>query len=153
MIDFDKFISVLGVAEDSKEFSEFVLSLSEKFIISEDSDEYNDPIGNTKHYEFFELGFSIGFRQKKLNYIHFFFDKYENYLNCKVSRFLNVQITSSEKEVIDLLGKNYFSGGGYEDSLLGYINRWIKYEKPLFFLHIQFNKNNSISAISLIEKN
>jgi hypothetical protein len=154
MIDFDKFISVLGVAEDSKEFSEFVLSLSEKFIISEDLDEYNDSIGKTKHYECFELGFSIGFRQKILNHIHFFFEEYESYSICKKIDFLNLSInaTSTEQEIVKQLGSPVFSGGGYPDAFFGYINRWIKYEENAYFLHFELNASNKIAKVSLIAK-
>jgi len=36
------------------------------------------------------------------------------------------------------------------DMLLGYLNRWIKYEKDAYALHLQFDKNEKLCRANLM---
>ncbi|MFE8049750.1 hypothetical protein [Brenneria goodwinii] len=150
MLDWTEFTSALGMTEMSKEFSQLSLSIGEKPQISDDPAEYNDPLGHTKHYKYIRSGLEIGFRQNLLNHVHFYFDGYEGYSIFKGQLLSGVSFGWSEEAVVQVLGEPTVGGGGKVDMLLGYINRWVKYEKEAYALHMQFNQNNQLCRASLI---
>lgn len=150
MIDWMEFTNAIGMTEMSKEFSQLSLSIGEKATISNEPAEYNDPLGHTKHYKYMHSGLEIGFRQNVLNHIHFYFDRYEGYSAFKGTLLFGVSSGWSEEAVVQKLGTPTASGGGNVDILLGYINRWIKYEKEVYALHLQFNRSNQLCRASLM---
>lgn len=150
MIDWMRFTNAIGMTEMSKEFSQLSLSIGEKATISNESAEYNDPIGHTKHYKYMHSGLEIGFRQNLLNHIHFYFDRHEGYSVFKGTLLFGVSSCWSEEAVVQKLGTPTASGGGNVDILFGYINRWIKYEKEVYALHLQFNRSNQLCRASLM---
>lgn len=150
MLDWIEFTNALGTTETSKEFSQLILSIGEKAQISEDPAEYNDPVGNTKYYKYIHSGLEIGFRQNLLNHVHFYFDGYEGYSVFKGQLLSGVSACWGEATVVQVLGEPTASGGGKADMLLGYINRWIKYEKEVYALHMQFDQSDQLCRASLM---
>jgi hypothetical protein len=150
MIDWREFTNAIGMTEMSKEFSQLSLSIGEKAAILDEPAEYNDPLGHTKHYKYLHSGLEIGFRKNVLNHIHFYFDGYEGYSAFKGELLSGVSPGWSEEAVVKKLGKPTASGGGKVDMLLGYINRWIKYEKEVYALHLQFDQSNQLCRASLM---
>lgn len=150
MIDWMEFTNAIGMTEMSREFSQLSLSIGEKPSISNEPAEYNDPLGHTKHYKYLHSGLEIGFRQNILNHIHFYFDGYEGHSAFKGTLLSGVSFGWSEEAVVQKLGTPTASGGGNVDILLGYINRWIKYEKEVYALHLQFDQSNQLCRASLM---
>lgn len=150
MIDWLEFTNALGTTEMSKEFSQLNLSIGEKAQVSDDPAEYNDPLGHTKHYKYLHSGLEIGFRQSLLNHIHFYFDGYEGYSAFKGQLLSGVSSGWSEEAVVQVLGEPTADGGGKLDMLLGYINRWVKYEKEAYALHLQFDQSNQLCRASVM---
>jgi len=150
MIDWIKFTNALGTTEISQEFSQLSLSIGETAQIIDEPTEYNDAIGHTKHYKYINSGLEIGFRQNLLNHVHFYFDGYDGYLAFKGQLLAGISSGWSEKAVVQVLGEPTARGGGKNDMLLGYINRWVKYEKETYALHIQFDQSNQLCRASLM---
>ncbi|WP_445375450.1 hypothetical protein ACSLVK_07335 [Photorhabdus tasmaniensis] len=150
MIEWNKFTSVLGVSESSKEFNELCLAIGEQAQVTQDPLEYNDPVGQTTYYSFVRTGIEIGFRQGGVNHIHFYFDNSDGYENFKGVLISDIQAGWDEEKVLKVLGIPLMKGGGKTDMLLGYINSWVKYEYPKYALHLQFSSNGLLCRSSLI---
>ncbi|GAB2933826.1 hypothetical protein [Hafnia psychrotolerans] len=145
-----KCINSLGKNESSSEFTDLILSIGETAQLSEDPIDDNDPIGHTKHYKYIHSGLEIGFRNDLLNHIHFYFDGSEGYGIFNGQLLCGVSSGQSEKSVTEALGKPVSSGGGKMDMLLGYINRWVRYELKGYALHLQFDQIDQLCRASLI---
>ncbi|KAA5999778.1 MULTISPECIES: hypothetical protein [unclassified Pantoea] len=150
MPDWMKFIGSLGKVENSIEFIELNSTIDDVPIVSEDSKEYDDPAGHTKYYKYVKSGLEIGFRKGVMNHAHFYFDGYENYAPFQGKLLSGICSSWNEKSVLRILGEPSASGGGNSDMLLGYINRWIKYEKESYALHLQFDQNDFLCRASLM---
>jgi len=150
MVEWMNFINSLGKAEVSSEFIELNNTIGEAPLLSEDAKEYNDPVGHTKYYKYIQSGLEIGFRKEVVNHVHFYFDGYENYGVFQGELLSGICLGWNEKFVLQVLGKPSDSGGGKVDMLLGYLNRWIKYEKDSYALHLQFDQNDLLCRASLI---
>ena len=56
----------------------------------------------------------------------------------------------NESSIVKELGIPLKSGGGKPDALLGYLNRWVKYELEEGYLHLEFNQNGELSKVTLM---
>ncbi|WP_431022603.1 DUF5680 domain-containing protein [Erwinia rhapontici] len=150
MSEWKKFINALGKKEASSEFSDLEFSIGETAQKSEDSIDDNDAIGHTKYYKFFQSGLEIGFRENILNHIHFYFDNNDGYDVFTGELLCGIGSGYSEIAVRKALGEPDKNGGGKSDILLGYINRWVKYESEGYALHLQFNQEDQLCMASII---
>ncbi|MFP1787613.1 hypothetical protein [Lonsdalea quercina] len=151
MIEWIKFINALGKRDDSADFLDLCQSIGEPAKVTSDPDEYNDPVGKTKYFKFPQSGIEIGFRQKTLNHIHFYFDEEGEYLPFRESLFLGINSDSSREMIIKKLGEPSSSGEGKMDMLIGYINQWIKYELSDYTLHLQFSPKGTLCRATLLK--
>lgn len=145
-----KLINSLGKNESSSEFTDLNLSIGETAQLSEDPSDDTDLVGHTKHYRYIHSGLEIGFRNNLLSHIHFYFDGSEGYEVFDGQLLRGVSSGQSEKLVTEALGEPVASGGGRMDMLLGYMNRWVKYEFKGYALHLQFDKIDKLCRASLI---
>lgn len=143
-------IAAISRGEHSPEFLAFCNLLSESPVLTTDPDEYNDPIGKTKYYKFLQSGVEVGFRNEKLNHVHFYIENTEEYAPFDGVLCYGLDKKSVEKDVIAVLGIPDASGGGKLDPLIGYMNKWVKYRKDDHFINFQFNKNNMLSRVTVI---
>ncbi|WP_312630132.1 hypothetical protein [Scandinavium sp.] len=150
MPEWKKFIDSLGKTESSIEFIKLKESIGETPTVSEDPAEYNDPVGHTKYYKYPRSGLDIGIRNGVVNHVHFYFDGYENYGFFPGELLSGICLGWDEKSVMQILGQPDFSGAGKMDMLLGYLNKWIKYKKEGYALHLQFNKNDALCRATLM---
>lgn len=151
MIEWIKFVYSLGKKENSVEFMALCSAIRESAKISEDPDGYNDPVGKTKYFKFPKSGIEIGFRHNQLSHVHFYFESEDGY-----SPFLSLLQSGigsgvSEHDVIQKLGSPTLRGGGKMDLLLGYINKWIKYDLEGFSINFQFNKHEVLCRATLMK--
>jgi hypothetical protein len=82
------------------------------------------------------------------------FGNYEFPRVAKILRELgikNITANSTKKEVIQLLGKPDKTGGGNKLSVLGYVDPWIKYNRPDCQLRFAFDKDKAVKLVTLLE--
>lgn len=147
----DACIVAINKGEKSSEFLAFCKFLGENPMLTSDPDEYNDPIGKTKYYKFLQSGVEVGFRNERLNHVHFHLEDTEGYAAFDGVICYGLSKTSIDKDVMDFFGFPDVSGGGKLDPLIGYMNKWIKYRKGDLFINFQFNKNNCLSRVTIIK--
>ncbi|MCW1877824.1 hypothetical protein OMR58_25635 [Erwinia sp. INIA-01] len=104
-------------------------------------------LGDRKYYSFLKSGVLFLLEHGVVEQISFYVQQDEGFSIYKGK--LPVSINSSESKTINFLGIPSFSGGGKVDVLMGYIDRWIKYEKGDYALHLQFNQNDRLSKVTL----
>ncbi|UZH04879.1 hypothetical protein OJ965_09785 [Pantoea anthophila] len=150
MTEWIKFIDALGKGEKSRAFLELNASIGEAPILSEDPIGYNDPVGYTKYFKYTLSGIEIGFRKSLVSHVHFYFYNHEGYEIFKGELLSGIGLGWDEKSVKKVLGVPSCEGGGKMDMLLGYINRWVKYEKESYALHLQFDQNHLLCRASLM---
>ncbi|MDN4629759.1 hypothetical protein QZH36_04375 [Erwinia sp. BC051422] len=148
-----KIIDSLGKFEKSSEFIELNDAIGEVPILSEAPAEHNDPVGHTKYYKYVQSGLEIGLRKGVVNHIHFYFDGYEGYACFQGELLSGICSGWNEKSIRHMLGEPSASGGGKSDMLMGYLNRWIKYDKEGYALHLQFDQSDKLCRTSLIYLN
>lgn len=150
IVEWDDFIKVLGKNDHSTEFISFCRKIGENPYVSSDPDEYNDPVGKTKYYKFYQSGAEVGFRKELLSHIHFYFYKEDGYSPFRGGFIPGIRGGMDKSTVTSLLGKPSLSGEGKVDILLGYINGWSKYEKENYSIHLQFNENSQLCRATLM---
>ncbi|CNL95544.1 hypothetical protein [Yersinia aleksiciae] len=142
MLTWNGFVEMLGCSKVSTKF----IRLPQEFNELPNLDE--SVLGDRKYYSFFSCGVLFLLEDDQVDQIIFYVEADEGFSMYQGA--LPVPSGSSESEVIHLLGMPTFLGGGNTDMLLGYINRWIKYDKKGYSLHLQFNKNNVLCRVTLM---
>lgn len=142
MLTWDGFVEMLGCSKVNTKF----IHLPQEFNELPNLDE--SVLGDRKYYSFFNSGVLFLLEDDLIDQIIFYVEADEGFSMYRGA--LPVPSGSSESEVTHLLGMPTFLGGGNTDMLLGYINRWIKYDKKGYFLHLQFNKNNVLCRVTLM---
>ncbi|HEN4999183.1 TPA: hypothetical protein U6I48_004751 [Klebsiella aerogenes] len=146
----DACIAAISKGEKSSEFLEFCKLLGEKPMLLSDPAEYNDPVGKTKYYKFLQSGVEAGFRNEKLNHVHFYFENSDGYTAFDRVLCYGLDKTSTDKDVMNFFGLPDASGGGKLDPLIGYMNKWIKYRKGELFINFQLDQANFLSRVTVI---
>ncbi|MCQ8230192.1 MULTISPECIES: hypothetical protein [Pantoea] len=146
----DAGISAINNGEKSSEFLAFCKLLGESTVLTSDPVEYNESIGKEKYYKFLKSGAEAGFRNEKLNHIHFYLENDEGYSAFDYELCHNLNKSSVEKNVMEFFGLPDASGGGKLDLLIGYVNKWIKYKNSEQSINFQFNKNGFLSRVTII---
>lgn len=140
MLPWNYFIEILGCSK----FDDKFVKLSEKFNELPSFD--TGVLGDRNYYSFFQTGVLLLLENETVNQISFYIQPDERFSAYKGA----LPFKGLESENIQLLGEPSASGGGKMDMLLGYINRWIKYEKEGYALHLQFDKNGKSCRASLM---
>ncbi|MCE1244336.1 hypothetical protein [Oryzomicrobium sp.] len=145
------FIPTLGHYEESKEVATIFNKIEGEPIVSHGSENLPAEL-RTKYYQFLSSGIEFGFRSNKLNHIHFYPRDHEGYCcyDGLVGGFKACDIDEKNSDLIFSGEKT--SGGGYDDSLLGYIFRWVKYNFYNYSIRIEFDKNGHARLISILNK-
>lgn len=108
-----------------------------------------DVLGDRSYYSFLNTGILFLLENEILEQVTFYAKQDEGFSEYKGE--LPVSVNASEHESIQILGNPSVSGGGKVDMLMGYIDRWIKYEKEDYTLHLQFNQNDNLSRVSIMK--
>jgi len=150
MNTWDDYLTVIGEDQFGSEVAGFIALMGEKPSISEPLGDDGAP-GQTSSYRFFTSGVEVGFRNGKLNHIHFFMQAHEGYspfygdlLGLPAQHWSKIQI-------VNRLGEWKSSGGGKVRPLIGYVHPWIKYELGSVALRLEFAGDESLWLVSLIE--
>lgn len=146
----DACFSAISKGDQSSEFLELCQLLGESPILLSDPVEYNDPVGKTKYYKFFQSGVEAGFRNEKLNHVHFYLENADGYTAFNRGLCYGLGKTSTDKDVMNFFGFPDASGGGKLDPLIGYMNKWIKYRKDDLFVNFQFDRHGFLSRVTVV---
>ncbi|MDF3934346.1 hypothetical protein [Pseudomonas citronellolis] len=147
----DKFIVAIGKDERSPEFLELEKSIGEAPHVSSDPDAYNDPVGGTRYYKYTRSGVEVGFRGGVLNHIHFYIEASDGYsaLNEGFCDWLNA--SSTYQSVLDILGQPAMTGGGRKDLLIGYVGKWLRYQRWGVVVNFQFNESDALCRVTVLQ--
>lgn len=143
MLIWNEFIKLLGCSKLDGKFIEISSDFNELPAIEE------SVLGDRNYYPFLHSGVLFLLEDEVVDQITFYAKQGEGFSEYKGE--LPVSINSSEHEAVQILGHPSASGGGKMDALMGYIDRWIKYEKDGYALHLQFNQNDNLSRVTLIK--
>ncbi|CAQ83259.1 MULTISPECIES: hypothetical protein [Photorhabdus] len=108
-----------------------------------------DMLGKRIYYSFFQAGILFLLENDLVTQITFFMKPEEGFSIYQGELPPGIGIDNKEKDVVEVKGKPPASGGGKPDMLLGYINRWIKYESNDYALHMEFAQDGRLAKISL----
>ncbi|WP_308694561.1 hypothetical protein [Xanthomonas albilineans] len=148
-LSWSDFIGALGKDESGVEFRKLISNFDENPVISNTPEEYNDPEGRTKFYKFLKSGVELGIRSGKLNHIHFFMRGHEGFLPYS-GHILDFNIKGCDyQEILKKFGRPKDFGGGRQDPLIGYVNKWISYDIDLFKIHVEFSLDEKIWKVTL----
>ena len=142
MLIWNEFIKLLGCSKLDGKFIEISSDFNELPAIEE------SVLGDRNYYSFLHSGVSFLLEDEVVDQITFYAKKDEAFFEYKGE--LPVSIDSSEQEAVQILGWPLSSGGGKTDALMGYIDRWIKYENEEYSLHLQFNQNDNLSRVTIM---
>lgn len=145
----ESFVNALGEHEDSSAFCSLLLGIGEPPMVSNTPDEFNDPLGKTKFFAFLQSGIELGVRQDKLTFIHFFMQPNEGYQAYTGPLTGNVDPTAIEETIVKTFGAPSKSGGGKLSALLGFVNRWVKYNQDHYSLRFEFSEGKILEKITL----
>lgn len=107
-------------------------------------------LGDVTYYSFLQAGILLIVEQQRLIQITLFVESSEGFERYLGELPDGLASGSDEASVIEKFGVPIKSGGGKPDSLLGYINRWVKYKDAVGFLHFEFNESGVINKVSLM---
>lgn len=142
MLTWDGFVEMLGCQKADDKF----IHLSQEFNELPNLDE--SVLGDRDYYSFTNSGVFFLLENGLVDQIAFYIEADEGF--SKYRGELPFPSSSSESEIIHLLGIPSSLGGGKTDVLLGYINHWIKYERDGYALHLQFNNNDQLCRVTLM---
>ncbi|MGJ0193055.1 hypothetical protein ACR6A7_11990 [Pantoea sp. RRHST58] len=142
MLMWNEFIKLLGCSEFDSKFVIIANAFNELPRVEE------SVLGDRKYYSFLNSGVLFLLENEVVDQIVFYVKRDEGFSQYKGE--LPVSIDSSECEAIEILGSPLGSGGGKKDSLIGYIDRWIKYVKDEYALHLQFDQNDRLARVTLM---
>ena len=143
MLIWDEFIKLLGCSKLDGTFINISSNFNELPKIGE------GVLGDRNYYSFLHSGVLFLLEDEVVDQIAFYAKQDEGFSEYKGE--LPLPINSSEFEVVQILGCPAASGGGKTDALMGYIARWIKYEKEGYALHLLFNQNDNLSRVTLMK--
>ena len=143
MLIWNEFIKLLGCSKLDSKF----IDISSYF---NELPEFEESVlGDRNYYSFLHSGILFLLEDEVIDQITFYTKQDEGFSEYKGD--LPVPIDSSEYGAIQILGRPSASGGGKMDVLMGYIERWIKYEKEGYALRLQFNQNDNLSRVTLMK--
>ncbi|UZE18716.1 hypothetical protein LOY70_03715 [Pseudomonas sp. B21-054] len=144
------FVRALGQDEGGPMVTELYRKVGEPPAISETPDSYNDPEGKTRFYKFIKSGLELGFRSGKLNHIHFFVQRHEGYSPYKADVLGRKAQTWRFQDVIAELGPPGKEALGRVDMLIGYVQKWLKYDFETHALRMEFSENGHLWKATLM---
>lgn len=143
MLIWNEFIKLLGCSKFDNEFVNVSSNFNELPKIEQ------GVLGDRDYYSFLHSGVLFLLEDEVVDHIVFYTKQGEGFSEYKGE--LPLPINSSEYEAVQALGQPSASGGGKIDALMGYLDRWIKYEKEGYALHLQFNQNDHLSRVTLMK--
>ncbi|MGB8842093.1 MAG: hypothetical protein WCC64_13610 [Aliidongia sp.] len=149
-LSWEALVSALGAEEASASVLSLISDIGEVPNVSDTPDEYNDPLGKTRFYQFTKTGLEVGFRQNRLNHMHLFIREQEGYEAYKGPLEDGLSASTLESELQQMFGAPSSEGSRKQSSLLGKKNRWVKFDKDHYALRYEFSNDGALRKVSLI---
>lgn len=143
IMSWSELVGALGQTKNDNIFTRLLSKLKELPVYEE------GVLGDRSYYSFFRSGILFLIENEKIDQISFYLKSEEGF--SRYSGELPVLPAQSKEDVIQQLGPPSASGGGKTDKLLGYINSWIKYERDGYALHLQFDQNDKLSRVTIMQ--
>ncbi|MCL2892094.1 MULTISPECIES: hypothetical protein [Pectobacteriaceae] len=143
MLAWNNLVEMLGCSKANNEFIYLPQKLNELPVFEE------GVLGDRSYYSFFNSGILFLLEDDLVNQISLYMQADEGF--SIYTGELPLPVNGRESEIIRVLGVPSESGGGKMDMLLGYINRWIKYKIENYTLHIQFDQNDKLCRVTLMQ--
>lgn len=143
MLAWNDLIEILGCSKTSNEFVYLPQKLNELPVYDE------GVLGDRSYYSFFNSGVLLLLEDNQVNQISLFMQADEGF-----SVYLGevpLPANGSESDIIQVLGSPSAMWGGGMDMLLGYLNRWMKYQTGNHELHLQFNQHDQLCRVTLMQ--
>lgn len=145
MLKWCALIDMLGRSKNERNFTLLVQVMNELPVIEPDM------LGIREYYSFYHSGILFLAESEQIEQISFYIEPKDGFFQYEGELPIDNPSCRSESDIVNLLGEPAFSGGGKHDLLLGYMNRWVKYEKNGYNLHVEFNENDLLSKISVMK--
>ncbi|MFG6078830.1 hypothetical protein [Erwinia sp. OPT-41] len=143
MLAWQEIAQFLGHSQSDEEFINLSSVFNELPILE------TGVLGDRTYYSYFKSGVFFLLENENIEQIMLYIKPAEGFSAYRGD--LPVPANKTEAEIIDILGYPASSGGGKTDMLLGYINRWIKYERANYALHLQFDSSNHLCMVTFIK--
>ncbi|MEM6160107.1 hypothetical protein AAH446_06045 [Erwinia sp. P6884] len=143
MLIWNDFIEMLGCSKHDEKF----INLSSYFNELPSLDD--GMLGDRNYYSFLKSGVLFLLENEVVEQISLYIQPGEGF-NVYEGE-LPIPVDGSESEITKILGCPSTSGGWKIDMPLGYTNRWVKYEKRSYALHLQFSRNNKLCRVTIIK--
>lgn len=143
MLMWSDLIGVLGRQIMSGEFINVSQKLNELPIID------SSVLGDRDYYYFYRSGVLILLEDSLISQISLYMQASEGF--SVYAGELPLPAYGCESDFIQLFGTPSATGGGRGDALLGYIERWIKYRVDNYILHLQFDRSDQLSRVTLMQ--
>lgn len=103
------------------------------------SDRIIDNIEEDFFLENLDKGIDVIFTNEMIvSSIHLYSDNFMGSKSFKGDLPFNLEFYKTKKEVNKMLGEPMVSGGGYDDSIFGYVDLWDKYYYDFYSLHVKY---------------
>jgi filamentous hemagglutinin len=145
-----QFVAALRATEDSDTFARLIGDIGGAPAFEETPGEENNPEGRTRYFKFPHNGIEIGFRKSRLNHIHFFVRPRESYNAYSGPLDESVGRDQDEQRITEALGAPDISGGAKQSALLGFVPRWVKYQRADHAVRYEFAPGGEIAKVTLI---
>ncbi|MBN9357102.1 hypothetical protein ACIPLR_23680 [Herbaspirillum huttiense] len=146
----EEFIAVIGKMERAHEVQALFKKLPDQPLISSTPEEYNDPVSATTYYQFFETGVECGFRSGIFSFAHFLIQGNEEYKSYQ-GKLAGFDTASLDHNAVKAhWGRPQQHGGGYLDSLIGFVRPWMRYEMPDHLVRFEFSDDMRVYAVTLM---
>jgi len=142
MLVWNELIEMLGRSKASNEFIYLPQKLNELPAFEE------GVLGDRHYCSFINSGVLFLLEEDLVNQISLYIQADEGF--SAYTGELPLPANGRESDIIQLLGAPSATGGGKMDMLLGYLNRWKKYEMEGYALHLQFDKNGILCRANLM---
>ncbi|EKM0669171.1 hypothetical protein RBA25_003553 [Cronobacter turicensis] len=143
ILKIDAFENLLGVHKRDEILIKFLESISDKPDIDQSF------LGDRIYLSFLKAGFLMLIEEGRVTQITFYIEGGDGFSKCALDfpDFLN----GGEANVMSNLGIPSATGGGIDDKLIGYINKWIKYKYKGHELHLEYDDKDNLVKITIIE--
>jgi len=108
------------------------------------------PLGDRTYFSFVSEGVLMIFEGEILAQVSAYVEAHDGFSSFPDNLPEGVGNHWRETDVLQVLGPANSSGGGRPDSLLGFIHRWLSYQRKGYVLHIEFSQDDKVRKVSIV---
>ncbi|ALX80666.1 hypothetical protein ACOZ0V_003332 [Cronobacter malonaticus] len=143
ILKIDSFENLLGVDKKDEFLIKFIDSISDEPVIDQSF------LGDRIYLPFLKAGFLILIEEDRVTQITFYIEGGDGFYKCALE--FPDALNGGKANVMSNLGMPSATGGGINDKLIGYINKWIKYQYRGHELHLEYDDKDNLVKITITE--